>query len=184
MTRASNLPAIERATERPWAEWAAELAALGADALSHTDIAALALDRMPKQLENPAWWAQGVAIAYAQHTGKRLPGQSAAGDFRAGGSKTLRLSPDDALSAWLARRGGATELDGVPATNERLNRTEKRRVWRIDLEDGGRVAVEFTGSAERCGVAVQHGGLPDPEALARWKAFWRDELAELAAGLA
>ncbi|MEB4613630.1 hypothetical protein [Leucobacter sp. M11] len=184
MTRASNIPALERATNRGWDAWVAELTARNAAALTHTEIAALARERMPAGLQNPDWWAQGVAIAYAQHIGRRQPGQSAAGDFRAGATKTIRAAPDAAVAAWLARFGGVAELDGVPAAKERLSQTEKRRVWRIDLADGGRVSVEFTGTPERTGVAVQHGGLGSPEDIARWKPVWKAALDELAGSLA
>jgi len=54
---------------------------------------------MPKADESKQWWAQGVsvAIAYEQHAGLRVPGQSSDGDFRTSTTKTFSGDKDAAL---------------------------------------------------------------------------------------
>ena len=99
MVKPTNTSAITKATNRPWDDWVAALDAAGAREMNHGDIAKQALKLMPEPVEQKGWWAQGVAIAYEQHTGLRIPGQSSDGDFRTSTTKTFGDDKDAALQA-------------------------------------------------------------------------------------
>ena len=99
MVKPTNTSAITKATNRPWDDWVAALDAAGAREMNHGDIAKQALKLMPEPVEQKGWWAKGVAIAYEQHTGLRIPGQSSDGDFRTSTTKTFGDDKDAALQA-------------------------------------------------------------------------------------
>ena len=48
----------------------------GAGQINHSQIAVLALELKPADVEQKEWWAQGTAVAFEQHAGLRVPGQA------------------------------------------------------------------------------------------------------------
>ncbi|GAA1584771.1 hypothetical protein GCM10009692_25650 [Leucobacter aridicollis] len=179
-TRGERVPAIERATGRQWADWVSVFDAHGARSLGHTEIAKLALATMPPNVENEEWWAQGVAIAFEQHAGLRVPGQSSAGDFRVSASRTLPLERDAALAAWVERFGDAAEHLGHEVTGARSSRTEKRSFWRFSLTDAGKVEVSATAKdPARTILAISQDGMSSGERIEEWRAYWKAQLAQL-----
>lgn len=182
MVRAQNTDAIAAATGREWADWLAALDAASASEASHAEIAEMAVGLMPESLENPGWWAQGVAVAYEQHHGLRMPGQRSDGTFHASASRTLPVPADEAMHAWRRLVEERGTYDGAaaaaaPSTSE----TAKRLHWRVRLDDGTRAAVsaEPVGDGDRARLAVQHERLGSPADVDRWKQFWKGLLAEL-----
>ncbi|MBL3699885.1 hypothetical protein [Leucobacter luti] len=180
LTRGERVPAIERASGRPWAEWLRLFEAANASTIGHSEIAKVARAALPDSLENPDWWAQGIAIAYEQHAGLRVPGQSTSGTFRVGASRTLPLDRDAAIAAWDAAHGELTEHRGHAAGPARTSRTEKRSFWRFSLDGAGKVEVSATPKGEdRVILAVSQEGLPDGDRIEEWRAHWKALLAEL-----
>ncbi|WP_255572816.1 hypothetical protein [Leucobacter tenebrionis] len=178
-TRAGNVEALERATGRPWSDWLRVFEAAGAREAGHTEIARVARAAMPEDLQNPDWWAQSAAIAFEQHAGLRVPGQSSSGTFRVGASRTLPLDRDAAIEAWAAAHGGRSEHLGHAAGEARRSRTDKRSFLRFDLEGAGRVEVSATPKGEKTSLAVSQDGLADGERIEEWRAHWKSLLAEL-----
>lgn len=178
-TRPGNVPALERATGRGWDDWLSIFEAAGARELGHAAIASLARSRMPEDLQNPDWWAQGAAIAYEQHAGLRVPGQSSTGTFRVGASRTLPLDRDAAIETWSAAHGDRSKHLGYAAGEPRRSRTEKRSFLRFDLEGAGRVEVSATPKGEKTTLAVTHDGVPDGDRIEEWRAHWKALLAAL-----
>ena len=179
-TRPGNVAALERAAGRSWADWVRVFEAAGADRLDHTAIARLALAEMPHGLENPEWWAQAASVAYEQHAGIRVPGQSSRGTFRVSASRTIGLDRDAAIEAWIAAHGEVSEHLGHVIGEPRPSRTEKRSFWRFGLEGAGRVEVSATPKGEdRVVLAVTHDGLPDGERIEEWRSHWKSLLAEI-----
>lgn len=179
-TRAGNIPALERASERDWESWVRIFDAHGARGLSHGEIAKLALTAMPESLDNPEWWAQAAAIAYEQHVGIRVPGQSSTGSFRVSASRTLPLDRDAAIDAWVSAHGALAEHLGYAAGEARPSRTEKRSFWRFSLEGAGRVEVSATPKGDdRSTLAISHDGLPDGDSVEGWRSHWKALLAAL-----
>ncbi|AVZ40332.1 MULTISPECIES: hypothetical protein [unclassified Dietzia] len=181
MTRPSNTSAIASATGRPWEEWVEMLERAGAREMPHSAIAKATLEMMPESVERAEWWAQGTAIAYEQHAGLRVPGQSCTGDFQMSTSRTISGDMDTALQAWVALAGDREEFGGVgieaPATT---SSSEKWRYWRVPLADGTRVALNFSDKKNgKASVGLTHTKLDSAEAISYWKPVWKDLLAQL-----
>ena len=178
-TRAENVPAIERATGREWSAWVALFEAQGAPTLEHRAIVKIARAALADDLRNPEWWAQAIAIAYEQHAGMRVPGQSSAGTFGVSASRTLPSDRDAAIDAWKAAHGSRSEHLGHAASAARSSRTEKRSFWRFDLEGAGKVEVSATSKGEKSTLTVSQSGLSNGERIEEWRAHWKALLAAL-----
>ena len=164
------------------ARWVALFEQRGAAALDHAGIARIARDAMPDGLQNPDWWAQGTAIAFEQHAGRRVPGQSTTGSFRVSASRALPLDRDSAVGAWASGPGSSAEHRGFRASEPRRSRTDKRTFFRFDLAGAGRVEVSATPNAKdpaKSTLTVSHDGLPGPEDIEAWRAHWKGLLATL-----
>ena len=181
MVKPSNTAGIANATGRPWDQWVDMLDAAGAREKNHTAIAALTLKHMPESVERPEWWAQGTAIAYEQHVGLRVPGQSCTGDFQFSTSRTVTGDIDRALEAWLGVVAGIEEFGGIPTESEpAVSTTEKWRYWRVPMADGTRVSVNITAKAgEKSTVGVNHTKLDSAEAIEFWRPLWKQLLSQL-----
>lgn len=181
MVQPTNTAAIATATGRPWSEWVELLEEGGARELNHTAIAALARELMPATTERQEWWAQGVAVAYEQHAGLRVPGQSCDGDFQLSTTRTVDGDMDTALGAWDAVVGAREEFGGVPVDGEvSTSSTERWRYWRVPLADDSRVAVNITDKAPgRATVGLVHSKLDSAEAIEQWRPVWKSLLAQL-----
>ncbi len=179
-TRSTSIPGIERATGRLWSEWVDYFEAAGARSLAHPEIARLARAAVSDDLKSVDWWAQGIAIAYEQHAGLRVPGQSSTGTFRVGASRTLPLDRDEAVDAWESGPGAAAQHLGHAVENARRARTEKRTFWRARLAGAGKIEVSAVQKdAERIILAVSQDDLPDGERIEEWRGYWKALLGEL-----
>ncbi|MFC5336953.1 hypothetical protein [Leucobacter denitrificans] len=179
-TRATSTQANERATGRSWGEWIEHFESHGAQKLGHPEIAKLALSAMPATLENPEWWAQGTAIAFEQHAGLRVPGQSSTGDFRVSVSRTLPVDRDAALEAWSERFGNTESHQDHAVENVRESRTEKRSFIRFSLVGAGKVEVAASPKdAAKTSLAINHTGLESAGLVEDWRAYWKALLTEL-----
>lgn len=179
-TRPGNVPALERATSILWEDWIALFESAGAAELDHAGIARIARERIPASVENPDWWAQGAAIAFEQHAGLRVPGQSSTGSFRVSASRTVEMDRDAAIESWAEAVAGLDHHLGHLTTGRRRSRTEKRTFWRANLEGSGVVEVSAVAKDEgRSVIAVEHNGLPDADSIEAWRAHWKDLLARV-----
>lgn len=181
MVKPSNTAAIASATGRPWDEWVELLEQAGAREKNHTAIAQLTLEHMPGSVERAEWWAQGTAIAYEQHAGLRVPGQSCDGDFQLSTSRTVAGDKDSALQAWGELVAGREEFGGIPVEGEpSVTRSEKWRYWRVPLADGTRVAVNISDKAGgKASVGLTHTKLDSAEAIDYWRPVWKELLGQL-----
>jgi hypothetical protein len=59
-TKPINTAAIEKGTARSWPDWLAFLGAIGADKLTHKEIA----EHVAATGDASDWWAQSIAVAY------------------------------------------------------------------------------------------------------------------------
>jgi len=167
---------VAQATGRSREEWFELLDAASATGWSHKQIA----QWLVTEHDVDGWWAQSLTVGYEQARGMRQPGQRPDGTFDANVSKTCAAGAqavfaqltDDALrTAWL------------DDTWQVASASAPKRV-RLESAEAARVVVEVTPvSPERTRVAVQHGRLPDTEAVGRWKDYWRAALGRLADAL-
>lgn len=163
---------LRRATGRGWREWLALLDAWGAADHAHPAIARHLSDEHGVD----GWWAQTVTVGYERARGRRAIHQHADG-FTAGVSRTFPVAAER-----------LTEFFAVEGTRDRwldpgtlsLRRSTPGRSARFDVAGGGRLAIFVTAKGPaKCSVALQHEKLPDAEAVARWRAFWKERLTRL-----
>ena len=110
MIKPASTRAIEEATGASWQEWCAFLDDQGAAQLDH-----IAIVRKARTFrEISGWWAQGVAVAYEQHIGRRKPGQRSDGLFNASVSRTIKALLEPAYASWCNFAASLSEIDGQP----------------------------------------------------------------------
>ena len=88
--------AIEKATGRTRTQWFEILDDLGAQDMTHKQIARVLEDR---KLIDDAWWCQTVTVEYERHIGRRAEGQLSSGKFSASASKTFPAADLDAATS-------------------------------------------------------------------------------------
>src|SRR5699024_2456478 len=181
MIKPINISAIEAATNRPWQQWVQLLEEAGAGQINHSQIAVLALELKPADVEQKEWWAQGTAVAFEQHAGLRVPGQTSTGDFQLSTSRTVAGNKDQVLETWLELVGSRTEFGGVLIEGEAsTSSTDRWRYWRVSLSNGTRVVVNINDKhADKALVGLQHSKLDSAETIAYWRPIWKDLLAQL-----
>lgn len=169
--------ALIAATGRGWADWKRELEQADAGELSHAGIARL----LAEAHGVPGWWAQNLAVRFEQETGRRAPGQSCRGDFQASASRTMAGDLDEVFTRVCAHMAPLDALDGCSfAAPAETSATEKWRYWKVRLADGSRASVHVSvKSPGKVGVGVSHEKLDDPEAVARWKSWWKQTLGAM-----
>lgn len=178
MTRPVSTDGIEKATGRSWDDWLEFMKSIGAQALTHAEIA----ERVRATGDASGWWAQTITVAFEQHIGRRVPGQSSRGDFQVSVSRTLSGDMDDALALWLARVEGRSSFDEIPlADGPQVTRTQKWRYWRAGLVDGSRIVVStYDKGAGKAALTVSHENLASNEAQVQWRGYWKAFIADLA----
>ena len=179
MTKPINTESIEKATGKSWEAWVRELDKLGARELSHAELARL-INRQLEGMESSGWWAQGITVAYEQHTGKRIPGQLANGLFELAVSKSVSCPRSElfpAIVKWFESRG---ELNSREALKPRSTETPKRSNWRCDFADGSKFSATVEDLGEKSKLVLSHTAIPTKEEADKWKAYWKDVADELA----
>lgn len=166
--------AVRQNTGHGWHAWIERLDEWGADQRTHAEIARWLVEDHGV----PGWWAQSITVGYERVRGLRVVGQRRDGTFYATASKTIRVGPRDLVDAiadaglrprWLSD-GGLTVTRVTPGKS--LSAT-----WDTD---GSKVVVTVTSPAAGKSVAgIEHSGLPDADASAEMKAFWRERLSAL-----
>ena len=181
MVKSSNTSAVAAATGRSWDDWVTLLDQSDARQMNHTQIAALALELMPDSVEQKEWWAQHTAVAFGQHAGLRVPGQTSSGDFQLSTTRTVPGNMDETLQAWLEIIDSRTEFGDVPIEGEpSTSSTDRWRYWRVALADGTRVVVNISEKpGGKSTVGLQHSKLDSSEAIQYWRPIWKGLLAEL-----
>lgn len=165
---------IESGTGTPLATWVRRIDDEGGRGLDHTAIARL----LPQRWEISEWWAQGVTVAYEQIIGRRVVGQSCAGDFAASASRTLPGAPDAVREQWDAFMTAARREElGIEQPG--LSDTPSWRYWRAAVSDGSRLSVNITAKDERRStLGIEHKGLESAEAREVWKTAWKTILTD------
>ena len=181
MTKPINTDSIEQATGKSWSDWTTELDAQGAQDMTHPDLARHLSGLLEGKTDSPGWWAQSMAVAYEQHTGKRQPGQVADGTYEIAVSKTLASRRAEAFPQIVTWLESQTDFNGQTYANARSSETPVRSYWRCDLADGTKftAAVEDSGNG-KSKLVFTHAALPSQPAAEAWKEFWRSAFDQLA----
>jgi hypothetical protein len=136
---------VVAATGLDWDRIVGAFEAAGGAEASHTDLAAAVHPLIVGSgVGNPGWWGQGATVAYEKQIGRRVTGQSGAGDFQVSATRTVRATTGrgelrDAAGAAVTASGSVTVVD-----QPRVSDTPKRSYWRCSLDGGPalQVAVE------------------------------------------
>ncbi|MBO6718198.1 MAG: hypothetical protein JJ913_09615 [Rhizobiaceae bacterium] len=174
-TRPADTDTIASGTARSWDEWLEFLTGIGAEKLSHTEIAR----KVKATGDANGWWSQAITVAFEQHIGRRDPGQRADGSYEVSVTRSLPGERDDIYTQVCGLLDAMPDFDGI-AGESRTSVTPKRSYWRASLEDGTAIvlSVEDKGDGKVL-VALAHQKLADADEIARWRAFWKDVLAKL-----
>lgn len=177
--RPDRVNAIERATGVQWEAWLEHFAKTRAAEKPHAEIVKIARNLMPGDLQNPEWWAQGVAIAFEHQVGLRVPGESSTGTFQMSVSRTVTGERDEVLAAWITHTSGRPH-QSHELSNERTSRTDKRSYWRATLQGAGKLDVAVANkSDEKVLLTVQHLDLPSAADIDVWRSYWKSHLGAL-----
>ncbi len=182
MTKPINIASIEKATNKSWEQWVNELDKSGARELSHTDLARKLHDELEGKIESHSWWAQGIAVAYEQHIGKRVPGQLANGLFELAVSKTVATPRNILFRKIVEWFNSRSELNGHEVLKPRSTETPKRSNWRCNFSNGSKFSATVEENGEKSKLVLAHTALPNKQQADDWKAFWKniaDELVKL-----
>ena len=123
--------AVVRATGRSRTAWHDLLTTAGAHDWSHARTAAW----LVAEHGVDDWWAQGIAVGYEQHTGRRKPGQRADGTFEASASRRVPLTQQDALDAVTT---SVSDDIGAEPTSTRTKAKYATAKWK---RDGGAITA-------------------------------------------
>lgn len=173
---------IERATGLDWPTIAAAFEDAGGASLTHAELARSVEPLFADRVENSGWWAQGATVAYEQSIGRRVAGQSSAGDFQVAASRTLSGEAGELRSRAVAEALAAYRLAGLPVDpGGRESDTPKRLYWRTGLGGGAKLAVSVESKADdRCLVTLAVTGLNSQEQRDDVRAALKTALAALA----
>jgi hypothetical protein len=184
MAANSRIEAVERATNRTWDEWLRFMDSIGATKLSHHEIATRVLEELDGRIDNPAWWAQSVTVAYEQHIDRRMPGQRPDGTFQTSVSKATKLRMQELMDRWVEFAARDADVLAVIAGEPRASGTDKRITWRVKAHDGSDIRI--TSEPKKDGaasiIAVQMG-LQTNDLNMEAKSMWTSVLQRFVDGL-
>ena len=168
--------ALRHSTGRDRAEWFAMLDTWGAPGRPYREIA----DWLTGEHGVSSWWAQKLIVEYEQARGLRDAGVRPDGTFAGGASKSVAVPVQRLFDAFVDARVRERWLPGL-VLRERTS--QAGRSARFDWDDGAsRVNVTFAALGDaKSQVAIEHDHLPDAQAAAERKAFWRERLGALKA---
>ncbi len=165
--------AVRSNTGRGWDEWFAVLDAWGATQRRHPEIARW----LGEEHGVAPWWRQSVTVGYERSRGMRAVHQ-VAGGYSIGANRTVAVPATALASAFTDAAIRGRWLPGA-SLRRRPSRAAggARFTW---AEDGSVVVLDFVAkTATKSQVALRHEKLPDADAAARMKAFWRERLGAL-----
>jgi uncharacterized protein YndB with AHSA1/START domain len=167
---------VKAKTGCTWDRWVRALDHLGADRMSHRDIAAL----VNSKYKIDGWWSQSVAVGYERIKGLRVRGQARNGRFEATKSRTFDVPVTRLFEAWADATTRRRWLNGASV---KVRTATAPKSIRLDWSDGdtsGIVAVGFTAKGKsKSAVALAHTKLPDRETADRLKQYWSERLDAL-----
>jgi hypothetical protein len=167
--------ALREATGRGWDDWFRLLDARGVEGFSHRDTARW----LHSAHGVDGWWAQSVTVGYERARGLRKPHQRPEG-FEVSVSKTF-AAPPEVIWPFIAEKGQRDAWVGEGILDERTLRSPRYARFEV-AADGSRVLASIDPKGEsKSSLTITHGRLPDTEAVERWRSFWRERLALLAA---
>ena len=162
---------VREATGRSWTEWCGLIERPGAST-DHAEIARWLEDSHGVD----AWWAQTITVGYERIRGLRLPYQRPDGTFTAGKTRTVGV---DASMLRAILLDDDDRMDLFPGLPIQLRSKPESKGIRISVGPGVALISIEAKADSKAKVTVAHEGLPTPEAVEDWKAYWAEWLAAL-----
>ena len=164
---------IKEKTGCTWDRWVPLLDYLGADTMSHREIAAL----VNTKFKIDGWWSQAVTIGYERIKRRRAIGQRLDGKYEAAKSRTFNVPVAVLFSSWADSRKRRRWMNGTKVT---LRTATSPKSVRLGMADGTIVAAWFMDKGNgRSAVSLAHMKLPDKLTADRVKQFWTERLDAL-----
>lgn len=166
---------IKARTGCTWRKWVEALDYAKAEAMSHTEIAAM----VRAKWKVSSWWAQTITVGYERIRGRRDVHQRSGG-YAVTKSKTFAVPVERLASAFTPNR--RREWLGDEPVEERKSVASKVARWR--QRDGTRVTIQFVAKGpHKAQAQLQHDGLAAKADVERWREFWTQRFAALASRL-
>lgn len=165
---------LSASTGKDWVGWFTLLDQWGATGRSHTEIAR----HLVEEHGVPGWYAQSITVGYEQERGMREVGQSSAGDWQASANKTVNASAADVIDAFVDED---VRRRWLPEGEFTLRTHRPAKSVTADWDGGSsRISVYLTAKDEKkTQIGLGHTQLPDADAVAAYKVFWKERLTEL-----
>jgi hypothetical protein len=161
-----------------WERWVKALDRLGAEQMSHGDIAEL----VHKKYKVDGWWSQTVTVGYERIKGLRARGQRRNGTYEATKSRTFNVPVATLFDAWA---DGGVRKRWMNGGSVKVRTATAPKSMRLDWNEGGIIAVGFSSKgASKSSVAVAHTKLPSKAEADRIKRYWSERLNTLGEVLA
>lgn len=163
--------AVRKATGKDWKQWFALLDKAGARKMPHKEIARL----LSTKYKVGPWWGQMVTVGYEQARGLRRKHEKPGG-YEISASKTIAVPLSTLFKSWKDERARRRWLAGKITVCKATPNKSLHATW----PDQTRFEVNFYAKGNgKSMVSVQHGKLPDAQAAARMKAYWKQALNRL-----
>ncbi len=143
----------------------------------------------PAQGSINGWWAQMITVEWEKERGKRVEGQSCAGDFQVSCSKTVPWNVDEAWERVLSTpflkgadwtEGASWDTDGGRVEVRRADPGKMLRWFWHDGDGKSTVEVSFIAKGDKSSIVFRHHGLASAEAKEAYRGRWKDALAAIA----
>jgi hypothetical protein len=163
---------IKAKTGSTWEKWVKSLDQIGAEKMSHREIAAV----VSEKFKVPSWWTQTVTVGYERIKGLRARGQRRDGSYEATKSRTFNVPVTKLFAAFANDRTRKRWLKGAKV---RVRTATRLKSMRLDWNDSI-IAVGFMSKPNgKSSVAVQHAKLPTREGANEIKQYWSERLDAL-----
>jgi hypothetical protein len=164
---------IKAKTGCTWESWVHALDRLGAEQMTHREVATL----VNTKYKIPGWWSQTVTVGYERIKGLRARGQRRDGTYEATKSRTFNVPVTVLFDAWADAKMRRRWLNGATV---KVRTATSPKSMRLDWTDRSIIAVGFAAKGKsKSSVAVQHEKLPDRDTAERIKQYWSDRLDAL-----
>lgn len=171
--------AVKKATGKDWAGWVKTLDQLGAEKMTHAEIARMLSE---KQLVKSGWWCQMVTVGYEKLKGRRVLGETKDTGFHIGARKTFSVPAKEMWRRLVSPLGWRLWLGPKPKTistwkpGSHLRFKLPMKGWKKPSTLQLRV---IPAGPKKTIVSFHQENLPDAAARAAMKKKWMEALRKI-----
>ena len=166
--------AVKAKTGKDWKAWFALMDKVGANKLTHKDIAALLHDTY----KVPDWWSQMVTVEYERARGLRVKFQQAGG-FTLNASKTL---PVPLAKLYGAVSDAKLRARWFPKGKYEITSTTDLKYFRAKWAGDTRLEINIYAKGDgKAQITIQQSRFADENAMEAMRGEWKKAIERLAA---